>query len=102
MADPIPRRVFEAEQRTEFREMLAASSLGDPDVQAATAQGRRVSEALPDRWMRVADLPGLLGMYRDRREVWREDHSAALAYVLCEVDYEPSQDDLSGGLVSSD
>lgn len=96
MAD-LPPRVVAAEQRAHFRELLANSSLGDPEAQAAIARCRRQSAALPDQWMRKADLPAMLGVYQDRRETWGEDHNTAVAYVLSEVDYEPSQDDLSEG-----
>jgi hypothetical protein len=96
-AGRLPPRVVEAEQRAHFRELLSRSSLGDPEAQAAIARSRRQSTTLPDRWMRKADLPALLGLYRDRRETWGEDHDTAVTHVLGEVDYEPDQDDLFEG-----
>lgn len=92
-----PSRVAAAEQRAHFRELLANSSLGDPEAQKAIARFRRQTAALPDQWMRKADLPALLGLYRERRDTWGEDHDTAVACVLSEVDYEPSQDDLFEG-----
>jgi len=92
----LPPRVIAAEERARFRELLDLSSLGAPDVKEAIAQGKRCTSALPDRWvsMPVEELIRLLGLYRDRRETWGETHTEAVAHVLTEVDYEPSQTDL--------
>lgn len=92
----VPSRVLQAEQRDGFRALLDASSLGDPEAKEAIARRRAYTQALPDRWMRLADLPHLLSLYRDRRETWGENHEVATAYVLAEVDYEPDQSDLDG------
>lgn len=92
-ADPSPR-IQAAEQRSALRRSLEASSLGDPEVRAAIARHRQYVQALPDRWVRVADLPRLLSLYRDRREIWGESHAVATAHVLVEADYEPDQADL--------
>lgn len=96
----VPPRVLAAEDRARFRELLAASSIcsicqhTDQAEREAMAAARRWLAALPDRWMDVDDLPRLLGVYRDRRESWGEDHDTAVAYTLTEADYEPSQPDL--------
>jgi len=54
------------------------------------------ARALPDRWisLRRVDFVNLLEVYRQRREVHREDHEAALERVLAEVEYEPNQGDV--------
>lgn len=54
------------------------------------------AKALPDRWisLRRLDFISLLETYRERREVYNEDHDDALDHVLAEVDFEPNQDDL--------
>jgi hypothetical protein len=92
----LPPRVQAAEDRQRFRDMLAKSSLGEPDVVAAVEQFRREREALPDRWvsLRRVDFIGLIELYRERREVHNEDHDDALDHLLAEVDFEPNQDDL--------
>lgn len=77
-----------------FRELLDASSLGDPESRAIIDRFERWSRALPDQWMRKTDLPTLLALYRDRREIYGENHPTAVLRVLGEVDYEPSQDDM--------
>ena len=54
------------------------------------------ARALPDRWisLRRVDFINLVEVYRNRREVHREDHDTALEYVLAEIEYEPNQEDL--------
>lgn len=94
MADDLPLRVKAAEERARFRELLDASSLGTSDVKAHVEHSRRLSAALPDRWvtLREKDLIGLFDMYHDLREI--EGHDDALQRVLTEVDFEPSRGDL--------
>jgi hypothetical protein len=96
MVDNLPPRVQAAETQAQFRARMDASSLGVPEVKAVIEQFWRWNEALPDRWasLRFTDLVDLLGLYRDHRETWGHDHLTAVAYVLTEVDFEPSQDDL--------
>lgn len=57
---------------------------------------RHTQQALPDRWvsLRRVDFIGLIELYRERREVYNEDHDDALDHLLAEVDFEPNQDDL--------
>ncbi len=97
MVDGLPPRVKAAEDRARFREMIDASSLGDPEAKAAIKRGREYNEALPDRWasLRAQDLIDLLELYRDCRETGHDDHPTAVIHVLAEVDFEPSQGDLS-------
>ena len=94
MTDDLPPRVKAAEELQHFRDMLAASSIGQE--REVIEQHRRERQALPDRWvsLRRIDLIGLLEIYRDAREVRNEDHDDALDRVLAEVDFEPNQDDL--------
>lgn len=94
MTNNLPPRVKAAEERARFRELLDASSLGAPDAKAHIEHSRRMSAALPDRWvtLREKDLVGLFEMYRDLREV--EGHNDALQRVLTEVDFELSRGDL--------
>lgn len=74
---------------------MNASNLGDPEARAIIERFQKWSQALPDQWMRKPGRSGLLALYRDRRVVYSEDHDTAVTYVLGEVDYEPSQDDIT-------
>lgn len=88
--------IRDAEQRTEFRRKMDASSLGAPEVKVAIARTRRRGQALPERWTQLSqpDLTRLLDHYRERRETYHEDHADAVATVLAEVDFEPDHGDL--------
>jgi hypothetical protein len=96
MTADLPPRVAAAEVRARIEKVLDASPLGAPHIQAQVEGLQRYTEALPDRWTQLSEpeLIDLLGLYRDRRETWCEDHETAVAYVLTEVDFEPSQGDL--------
>lgn len=87
-------RIIKAEQRSRAKELLDRCSLGSSNARKHIERSRAHSAADSERWIRVADLPRLLEIYREQRENWKEDHYGAVAYVLSEVDFTPDQHDI--------